>query len=65
MLQKGIRNFPDTSVTFDLETERSVTCRRDSPLKRMISPDKRAEPQTFMPDIKEDTGIQFKIMDLK
>ena len=62
MLQKGIRNFPDTSVT--LETE-SVTSRRDSPLKRMISPDKRAEPQSFMPDIKEDTGIQFKIIDLK
>ena len=64
MLQKGIRNFPDTSVTFDLETE-SMTSRRDSPLKRMISPDKRAEPQSFMPDIKEDTGIQFKIIDLK
>ena len=64
MLQRGMRNFPDTSVTFDLETN-SVTSRGDSPLKRMISPDKRAEPQSFMPDIKEDTGIQFKIMDLK
>ena len=63
IIQKGIRNVQDTSGTFDMDNY-SLTD-RDSPLKRMMSPDKRVEPQSFMPGIKEDTGLKFKIMELK